>query len=442
MTNVFSTLEKEILENSFTDHPLIHKIIDNSKNGYDIIESKFTGTYRNQDLYMDDDVIEKIKNTERYDMIVINTNHMTNSNRMSHSIYCFNDFMGHKVSLLTSFKKLYVDDKYKYMEMFSLAKNNTISFVPTTINNTFPFYNSAIYKKGNDAFIVGLSMPKNELYYYSMNDDDDCIIDDVINNRFIVPSAYAIIIINGMPFELFSFEQVETIFDNMKDDENFQTLKKYFELFFKDFDKMSDNELDIIKTFLGNYYNKIHNDLFNNGNIRVRLKNSVAFNLNYFDNDAMEYYSHDKNYFHNFSRDSSDVYTLFAGFSVTGDISEEDKKIVDMFIESLISNYPTIDDYKNKGYHIVDLNSGKVVIKSETDSKNDYFIPTIVGYTEIDLSSAQYKLKDHPRKNKNTFYGRTVALHNEYTKYVSTMAKLRGMDKKTFVKNLLNSSVN
>ena len=60
MTNVFSTLEKEILENSFTDHPLIHKIIDNSENGYDIIESKFTGTYRNQDLYMDDDVIEKI----------------------------------------------------------------------------------------------------------------------------------------------------------------------------------------------------------------------------------------------------------------------------------------------------------------------------------------------------------------------------------------------
>ena len=100
-------------------------------------------------------------------------------------------------------------------------------------------------------------------------------------------------------------------------------------------------------------------------------------------------------------------------------------------------NYPDIEQYKDDGFKIVDFKNGKVVIKGTKEENNDYFVNSITGFTNIDLVTAKWETKDKKKLPKNSLYRRTIALRDEYDKYITTMAKMRGTDVNSFINSLI-----
>jgi hypothetical protein len=441
MNNLFKKLEDEILENSFTEHSINHKYIRDEENEYDIIVGKFDKKNckpSERDFFMNNMEENNIDNAEMYNIMTINSHKMYASNGMSYSIYCFNNFMNHKIGLLTTFKnKNYADDMYEYKSMFMKAKNNKISFIDTCIHGFPDVHKSVVYRKGKDAFIFGLRIPQDMIWnVFNDEDDFDVAYDKLCKyNKYIIPQLYCVIIIDSIPYPIYDIEQIGFIFRAMKDDENFNTLQKYFEVLFKDFEKMTDEEMEISKKFLNKNFNSIHNDVFNDGNVRVRMITPIGFNYGFFNDDAKETFNHDKSYFHSFSKD--DEMTYYNSFEITGNVDKNDMKAINILVESLIHNYPTVEQYKANGFKVIDFKNGKVVVKSTKEENNNYFVNSITGFTNIDLGTAKWETRDNKKLPKNSLYRRTIALHDEYDKYITTMSKMRGTDVKSLVNSLI-----
>ena len=442
MNKLFTQIEDEILENSFTEHPITHKYIRDEENKYDIIIGQFDKnncTPSERDFFMNNMEENNIDNAEMYNIMTINSHKMYISNGMSYSIYCFNNFMGHKIGLLTTFKnKNYSDNMYLYKSMYLNAKNNEISFVDTCINGAPDIHKSVVYRKGNDAIIFGLRIPQDMIWNVldSAEDDFDVAFDKLCKyNKYIIPQLYCTIIIDNVPYPIDVIEQIFFIFRAMKDDKNMNTLQKYFEVMFKDFEKMTNEEIEISKKFLNKNFDSIHNDVFNNGNVRVRMITPIGFNYGFFDDSTQYHFNKDKNYFHSFCKD--DKMTYYNSFKITGDVDKNDMKAINILVESLIHNYPDIEQYKDNGFKVVDFKNGKVVIKGTKEENNDYFVNSITGFTNIDLVTAKWETKDKKKLPKNSLYRRTIALRDEYDKYITTMAKIRGTDVNSFINSLI-----
>ena len=129
--------------------------------------------------------------------------------------------------------------------------------------------------------------------------------------------------------------------------------------------------------------------------------------------------------------------TYYNSFKITGDVDKNDMKAINILVESLIHNYPDIEQYKDNGFKVVDFKNGKVVIKGTKEENNDYFVNSITGFTNIDLVTAKWETKDKKKLPKNSLYRRTIALRDEYDKYVTTMAKMRGTDVNSFINSLI-----
>ena len=71
------------------------------------------------------------------------------------------------------------------------------------------------------------------------------------------------------------------------------------------------------------------------------------------------------------------------------------------------------------------------------EESNDYFVNSITGFTNIDLVTAKWETKDKKKLPKNSLYRRTIALRDEYDKYITTMAKMRGTDVNSFINSLI-----